>query len=125
MCDSFEKGVLYIRVFNGEVDELFYTNEDVPYGYTGFEARGIASISLGRGRHFRQVTWNTAHNGKVTPDGNVIGFRKATDSDIGEFFGCWVGTLTPRMWAIEVEKITPNLRKEEKARIKRIADSYR
>lgn len=115
MCNSFEKGFLYVRQWDGQ-EIIFFPAQEVPAGLRRFPCCGIAEF---HGDGAGVPTWSYiegAQHGESV-GGFVVEFRKATDADIKRL----VDSFTLNKLVERVINHPGPLAPEEKARIARIA----
>ena len=86
----FLKGRLYVRVVDGLVEGLFYTNEDIPENYGSFHNEHIAKNRFGDSPEpaFSSYT-ELSQNGAHTFSGRLIEFREASDECLRDFLSKW------------------------------------
>ncbi len=124
MCKSFNKGVLYVRIHDGEVADFFYPDEEVPAGYSNFHCQHIARIHWEAGEPSFGGWVDTSQNGDRSGSGMLIEFRKATDADIKKLLDAWKSRVSIAEWVENVQEYNPDLSKAEKDRIARITKPY-
>ncbi|MFH1648212.1 MAG: hypothetical protein ABIA11_00585 [Patescibacteria group bacterium] len=122
---KFKKGVLYLRLMNGKPDDLFYTLENIPKGYTSFHSNSIAHVPDGEYSHPRfggDVEF--AQHVDKTRSGNLVEFKKADDDSIREILKIWDSSLSIPSWVAHVRKYTRGLPENEIERIAKIAKEF-
>lgn len=124
MCTSFNKGILYVRIQDGRVADFFYPDEEVPFVYTSFHCRNLATIHGEAGEASSGGWIEKMRNGENTGSGMLVEFRKATDDDIKKLLDVWKSRISIAQWVEGVQDYSPDLSKEEKDRIVRIAKPY-
>ncbi|OGC45366.1 hypothetical protein A2V49_00715 [candidate division WWE3 bacterium RBG_19FT_COMBO_34_6] len=124
MCTSFNKGFLYVRIHDGEIQNFFYPEEQVNIGYSDFKCKHIARIRDGAGEPDNGTHYDLARHGDRSGSGMLIEFRRATDTDINELLKVWVSRVAIKDWIKEVQKYNPELLNCEKERIARITKAH-
>jgi hypothetical protein len=123
---KFEKGKLYVRVFDGEPAKLFYPDENVPTNYRNFHVENISRMRWGTAEPSFGGAVECSQHGERTGAGHLVEFKKASDDDIRSFLYNWSSRAMSSIaeWADNVQNYCNGLNAGEKKRVARIAQAY-